>query len=292
MRILLCLNRDFISNIALNRLQAALEGHIIDIVLSKGIGKKSSPKAPAIEQWQQLENRLIENGLFPLLEKSSPTFSHNRFQSFKQLAQATVGKNIGEFSNINEGEGLAYVQQFGPDVIISIRFGQIFKSAVVDIPRFGIINLHSGVLPDYRGILATFWAMLNDETHIGCTLHYVTDNTIDTGEIIGVYKIAADNKRSLLWNIAALYEGGVALILDTLERLNSNQPVLAHPQDNSRGRYFSFPAQHEIMEFLAKDHQLYSMEDYIALIRWYGVDENALPIEAHFKATAAEPALR
>jgi methionyl-tRNA formyltransferase len=283
MRILLCLNRDFMSNIALNRLQDALAGHIIDIVLSKGIGKKSSPKAPAIEQWQQLEKQLIENGLFPLLEKPGLNPRHSWFQSFNQLAQATVSKTIREFSNINEGEALAYVRQFDPDVIFSIRFGQIFKSPVIDIPRFGIINLHSGVLPDYRGILATFWSMLNDETHIGCTLHYVTDNTIDTGEIIGIHKIPADNKRSLLWNIAALYEGGAALIFDTIEKLKSNTPIAGHPQDNSRGRYFSFPAQHDIAEFLAKDNRLYSMEDYIALIQWYGVDKNALPIEAHFK---------
>lgn len=287
MRILLCLNRDFMSNIALNRLQHGLEGHITDIVLSKGIGKKSSPKAPAIEQWQQLENRLIENGLFPLLEKSSPAASHNRFQSFNKLAQATASKTVREFPNINEGEGLAYVRQFNPDVIISIRFGQIFKSPVIDIPRFGIINLHSGVLPDYRGILATFWAILNDESHIGCTLHYVTDSTIDTGEIIGIHKIPADNKRSLLWNIAALYEGGTVLISDAVEKLKSNTPITGDPQDNSRGRYFSFPAERDITEFLAKDYRLYSMEDYIALLHWYGVDKDALPIEAHFKATAA-----
>jgi methionyl-tRNA formyltransferase len=177
------------------------------------------------------------------LEAGSPFTSppHDRCQSFNQLAQATVSKATREFSNINEGEGLAYVRQFNPDLIISIRFGQMFKSSVIDIPRFGIINLHSGVLPDYRGILATFWAMLNDETHIGCTLHYVTDRTIDTGEIIGIYKIPADNKRSLLWNIAALYEGGTALILNTLEKLNSKRPITAHPQDNSAARYFPFP---------------------------------------------------
>lgn len=283
MRILLCLNRDFISNIALNRLRDALEGHVIDIVLSKGIGKKSSPKAPAIEQWQQLENRLIENGLFPLLEKPNQTSPHNWFQSFNQLAQATASKAVREFSNINGDEGLAYVRQFNPDVIISIRFGQIFKSPVINIPRFGIINLHAGVLPDYRGILATFWAMLSDETHIGCTLHYVTDDTIDTGKIIGIHKIPANNRRSVLWNIATLYEGGAALISDALEKLNNSQPLTAHPQDNSRGRYFSFPTQHEIMEFLAKDHQLYTMKDYIALMQWYGIDKNALPMAAHFR---------
>lgn len=276
MRILLCLNRDFMSNIALNQLQDALAGHAVDIVLSKGIGKMSSPKAPEIEQWKSLENRLIENGLYPLLEKSGPTSPHRRFQSFNQLARATVSKTTREFSNINEAEGLAYVRQFNPDVIVSVRFGQIFKPPVIAIPRFGIINLHSGVLPDYRGILATFWAMLNDETHIGCTLHCVTDNTIDTGRIIGIHTIPADRKRSLLWNIAALYEGGAALISDALEKLKTSRPLTGHPQDNSRGRYFSFPTQHEVTAFLAKDYQLYTMEDYSALMQRYGIDENAL----------------
>lgn len=283
MRILLCLNRDFISNIALNRLRDALEGHVFDFVLSKGIGKKSSSKAPAIEEWEQLENRLIENGLFPLLEEQNQTSPHNWFQSFKRLAQATVSKAVREFSNINSDEGLAYVQQFNPDVIISIRFGQIFKSPIINIPQFGIINLHAGVLPDYRGILATFWAMLSDETHVGCTLHYVTDNTIDTGKIIGIHKIPADNGRSVLWNIAMLYEGGAALISDALEKLNSSQPLTAHPQDNSRGRYFSFPTQHEITKFLTKDHQLYTMKDYTTLMQWYGIDKNVSPTAAHFR---------
>jgi methionyl-tRNA formyltransferase len=280
MRILLCLNRDFMSNIALNQLRDALAGQIIDIVLSKGIGKKSSPKAPSIEHWQQLESRLIENQLFPLLAKSSLTSTLNWFQSFDQLARVTVSKTIREFSNLNEGEGLAYVQQFDPDVIISIRFGQIFKSSVIDIPRFGVINLHSGVLPDYRGILATFWAMLNDETHVGCSLHYVTDNTIDTGDIIGITKIPADTKRSLLRNIAALYEPGAVLIADALSKLSSNQPLSRHPQDNSKGRYFSFPSQREVKEFVAKGYQLYSMEDYSALMQRYGIDKNALPTDA------------
>jgi methionyl-tRNA formyltransferase len=283
MRILLCLNRDFTSNIALNLLRPALDGHLIDIVLSKSIGKKSSSKAPAIEEWQRLENRFAEDGLFPLLEKSDPASSQNRFQSFNQLAQATVSEAVREFPSVNEGEGMVYVRQFNPDVIISIRFGQIFKPSVIGIPRCGIINLHAGVLPDYRGVLATFRAMLNDETHIGCTLHYVTDNTIDTGKVIGIHKIPADYKRSLVWNIAALYEGGTALIVDAVKKLSDNQPLKTYPQDNSRGRYFSYPEQHQLTEFLAKNYRLYAMEDYVALLQWYGIDASALPIEAYFE---------
>lgn len=273
MRILLCLNRDFMSNLALNLLWEKLEGHAIDIVLSNGIGKKSSPKPPEIVEWQQLEHRLIEQGLFPLLESGKVT---RGFRSFNQLAQTTVSKTIREFVDINQGEGLAYVRHFHPDAIVSIRFGQIFKPPVIAIPRFGILNLHSGILPEYRGILATFWAMLNDETQVGCTLHYVADGTIDTGNIIGIHKIPVDKQRSLLWHIASLYEGGAAMTSDAIAALNSNSPPQGRPQNDLRSRYFSFPEREDAGAFLAKGYCLHSPEDYAELLQRYGVDGSAL----------------
>jgi methionyl-tRNA formyltransferase len=80
----------------------------------------------------------------------------------------------------------------------SIRFGQIFKPPVIAIPRWGILHLHSGLLPGYRGVLAIFWAMLKRELRSGCTLHYVADATIDTGPILGTHSVPADGQSSLV----------------------------------------------------------------------------------------------
>jgi methionyl-tRNA formyltransferase len=280
MRILLCLNRDFISNLALNQFWPALGNHEFDIFLSNGVGRKNAPRAAEIEQWGKLEKALIDDGLFPLLDRRTP--KAGQFLSFAQMARFSRSGIVREFASINRDEGLAYVQQFQPDVIISIRFGQIFKPPIFAIPRLGIINLHSGILPDYQGILATFWAMLHNKARIGCTLHYVTDGTIDTGAIIEIHSLPADRARSLLWNVASLYEGGTAMIASVLSKLADGRPVETSPQDAGKSRYFSYPEQQPLNEFFVSGGRLYTEEDYRELFLKYDVaDELGIPGQVH-----------
>jgi len=277
MRILLCLNRDFISNIAFNRLRPALQGHAFDVVLSRGIGKRSAPRASELEAWSRLEQRLIEHGLYPLLDARP---SEGKFQSFDRLAQASRSRNIMEFDDINRAAGLDHVRTFNPDAIVSIRFGQIFRAPIIEIPRLGIVNLHSGILPDYRGILATFWALLNGEAEIGCTLHYVTDATIDTGPVIGVHRMRAARDKSLLWNIASLYDGGTALLADTLAKLSDGRAIATVAQDARSGRTYSYPEEEHVAQFLERGNRLYSKDDYAELFALYGVKLKAIGSEA------------
>jgi methionyl-tRNA formyltransferase len=269
MRILLCLNRDLMSNLALNLLAPALDGHVFDIVLSSGIGKNTAPKASEIEHWGKLEQGLIEGGLFPLLEKKPPASAP--FQTFEQHARNSESARLLTFASINTGEGLAYVRRFAPDIVVSIRFGQIFKAPLIALPRLGILNLHSGLLPDYRGVLATFWAMLHDEPAIGCTLHKVTDGTIDTGEIVAMHALPPDRRRSLLWNIASLYTGGTAMIATALEKLERDEPIPTTPQDSRKGRYFTYPDEAAAARFLAKGLCFYSADDYAEIFAQYGI---------------------
>jgi methionyl-tRNA formyltransferase len=269
MRILLCLNRDLMSNLALNLLWPALDGHVFDIVLSRGVAP-SAPRAREIAEWQALEHRYVEGGLFPLLNARMVA---GRFQSFEQCATASeTGKPLG-FANINRGDGLAHVRRFAPDTIVSMRFGQIYRQQLIALPRFGILNLHSGTLPEYRGVLATFWAMLEGAPEIGCTLHYVTDGTIDTGAIIGTHSRAPEPSRSLLWNVASLYPGGASLIGDAITRLSRGETLVACSQDERRGRYFSYPGEEQVVQFHERGCALYSREDYVEIFGRYGLSE-------------------
>lgn len=277
MRILLCCNRDFMANLALNQLLPSLSNHTFDIILSNGIGKKSASQTPAITQWQILEHTLIENRLFSLLETRALP---NQYQSFEQMARDSESGVIQSFSNINSDVGLEYIRQFNPDVVVSIRFGQIFKGSIIAIPRYGILNLHSGILPNYRGVLATFWAMLHKEKNIGCTLHYVSDGTIDTGEVIGIRILPTDYKRSLLWNIASLYSGGMSMVADALVQCSAGKKIPAIPQDHSLGRYFSFPEQTDVEQFLAQGNRLHCENDYAEIFGWYGLDAQTASVLA------------
>lgn len=268
MRLLLCINRDFLSNWALNHLRPALVKHEFAIVLSHGIGKQSSPKALEIVKWGQEEKELFETGLCRLL--AHRTNLTDQFGSFEQFARMSQCFGVVQFKNINEDDGLLYVKDIHPDVIISIRFGQIFKPTLISIPALGVINLHSGVLPNYRGILATFWAMLHDENDIGCTLHYVLDSTIDTGSVISMYTRPVRRDKSLLWNVASLYPGGVALIVDALEKLAAGTKLVATSQ-TTNGQYFSYPSQEFLNQFINRGYTLYSRADYSELFARYGI---------------------
>ena len=85
--------------------------------------------------------------------------------------------------NINSEEFLKIVKVFDCDLFVSMSFNQIFKSEIINIPRFKSINCHAGKLPFYRGRNILNWALINDEKNFGITVHYI-DEGIDTGDII------------------------------------------------------------------------------------------------------------
>ena len=67
--------------------------------------------------------------------------------------------------------------------MVSMSFNQIFKNEIINLTRYKIINCHAGKLPFYKGRNILNWALINDESEFGITVHYV-DKGIDTGDII------------------------------------------------------------------------------------------------------------
>ena len=146
-------------------------------------------------------------------------------------------------------------QNWTPDLIISIRFGQIFHEPIISLPKFGIINLHSGILPHYRGIMATFWAMLDNQkqqnkNQIGCTLHQINDRSIDTGDIINIHKINSDPSLPFLHNVLRLYRSGANMIADYITNLEMKKKPTAKVQNKNDGQYFGYPDDMEVRKFL------------------------------------------
>jgi methionyl-tRNA formyltransferase len=111
---------------------------------------------------------------------------------------AVCQQPVTESNNINSAEGLLILRKMQPDLILSVRYGVILKNEAIRTARLGVLNLHSGLLPNYRGVMTTFWAMLNGETTIGTTLHYINDANIDAGDIVDTTTIKADSSRSYL----------------------------------------------------------------------------------------------
>ena len=247
MHILLLGHREIASNIALSMLVTAMPTHRYSIMLSDSVAAKSAP--PELVELANLEQSLCDE-----LEYRSPQLDHG-ILSFDQLADRT-GAPAQILAQPNSGEGLAVIAALQPDLIISIRYRRILGTAAIAIPRWGVLNLHSGLLPEYRGVMATFWAMLNNEPSIGCTLHHIVDGTIDTGPVVGRAAVATDRRRTYLANVLSLYAPGCSMVVEAVARIENGRATTAREQPKE-GKYFSAPGVDDIARFRQADWRLF-----------------------------------
>jgi methionyl-tRNA formyltransferase len=248
MRILCCLNRDLASNLALNLLLPALARHTVRVGLTEQVGRTPEDEPRQRRELRVAEQTLPNLTLFPLVESAALNDNGHRNLTFAEI-QRLRGIPVDSLADPNRGAGLELVKSFAPDLILTIRYGAILKAAVIEIPPQGVLNLHSGILPAYRGILATFRAMLNNEPEIGCTLHYIRDATIDTGDIVAIHRQPLQRERSLLRNVLDLYPGGIQMLCSALQALEQGSELASSVQQRGEGTYYSYPTAREWDEF-------------------------------------------
>ena len=276
MRILCCLNDDVVSNVALNLLLPALESHEVNVGLSTRIGGQArATKDPRPrEELRIAEQRFFNDVVFPAVDGAALPRG-NRYLTFGEI-ERHLGFHVARLPSPNAGEGLAFLQAFAPDVIVSIRYGAIFKAPAIAVPRLGILNLHAGLLPAYRGVIASYRALMAGEREIGCTLHYISDGTIDTGPVVSMARVPVDPTRSLFWHVLSLYPAGVAMIVDALARVARREKLAV--QSQSGGSYYSYPSAEEWDEFLRRGWRVADPSDlYELALRFRGRSNDSDP---------------
>ena len=266
MKIFCCLNADVVSNVALNLLLPALASHDVRIGLSTRIGGAATSDEPEPRRELRVAEQLFAlDVLFPLVERADLPVT-SRLLTFREI-ERHHGIPVAALPNPNGEEGLATLRAFAPDVVVSIRYGAIFKSMAIAVPPLGILNLHAGLLPSYRGVIATFRALMAGDDQIGCTLHYITDATIDTGPVIGMARAPVDRSRSLFWHVMSLYPPGIRLVADSLARVERGEALTTHVQ--SGGTYFTYPRSDEWDEFLRRGWRVADPSDLRELAMRY-----------------------
>ncbi|MFQ6006336.1 MAG: formyl transferase [Woeseia sp.] len=165
----------------------------------------------------------------------------------------------------NSEAGLADLAACDPDLFISVRYRRILHAAAIAIPRHGVLNLHSGLLPEYRGVMATFWAMLNGEKDIGCTLHAIVDKTIDTGPIIGRSRNPVRTEWSYLANVLELYPSACRMVTDAVMKISAGEPLGPTAQTGD-GHYYSTPRSQDLDRFAARGLHLADPDDLDAFL--------------------------
>lgn len=127
------------------------------------------------------------------------------------------------------------MRALNPDVMVVIAFGQILSKELLDIPKYGCINIHASLLPAYRGASPIQWAVINGDKETGITT-MMMDVGMDTGDILETSVIALDEKEtggSLFDRLSVM---GGDLILSTLEKAE-NGTLTRTPQDDEQATY-------------------------------------------------------
>lgn len=136
---------------------------------------------------------------------------------------------------VSENEFVKELSAIAPDVIVVVAFGQILPESILNIPRYGCINVHASLLPAYRGAAPIQWAVIDGLAETGVTTMYM-EKGLDTGDIIMQSRRTLDDKETGGSLFDKLADDGANLLIETLDCLES-QTATRTKQDDSKSSY-------------------------------------------------------
>lgn len=148
--------------------------------------------------------------------------------------------------SINSLETISKIRETDPDVLISIGGNEIFRSALINLARFGCLNLHTAELPKYRGLMPSFWVLKNQEESTAVSVFFV-DEGIDSGPIFVQRKIDI-SEQSLDQLIEQTKRLGMDCLLEALRKISLGD-LKTIPNDNEKMSYYSFPTKNDVRDF-------------------------------------------
>ena len=183
--------------------------------------------------------RLVEDGhdvcgVFTQPDKPKNRGHKMAFSPVKEYA-LTVALPVYQPMKMRDGEALRIVRELAPELIVVAAYGRILPEDILSTPAYGSINVHSSVLPKYRGAAPINWAILNGDSVTGVTIMYMAKE-LDAGDVILCRETAIDpdeDAQTLTARLAAL---GADALAEVVEQLQSGTAVRT-PQDHSAYTY-------------------------------------------------------
>ncbi|MDD2585543.1 MAG: methionyl-tRNA formyltransferase [Syntrophomonadaceae bacterium] len=136
---------------------------------------------------------------------------------------------------IKHPDAVKHICSLDVDCIVVASYGQIIPAEILNLPRFGCINVHASLLPEFRGAAPIQRAIMAGKKVTGITTMYM-DEGLDTGDIIMQKEISIEDDMDHGTLESVLAESGADLLLDTLKALENGSAVRI-PQDNSKASY-------------------------------------------------------
>lgn len=152
--------------------------------------------------------------------------------AFPPVKETAIEAGIPVFQpeRIKTPEAVEYLRSFEADVIVVVAFGQILSKDILDMPKYGCINVHASLLPKYRGASPIQWAVIDGEEQTGVTTMRM-DEGLDTGDMILVKTYELEKKETGGSLFDHLMDIGAQACLETLQQLEEGTAVYT-PQNH------------------------------------------------------------
>lgn len=169
-------------------------------------------------------------------------------------AAKKIGADFRVVTNLNAKDYVDHVRAIAPDLIISYSAPQIIKPELLSVPKYGIINVHGALLPNYRGCMPSFWYLYNDEKLGGATVHYMSAD-IDDGDICLQGSVDISDCKTMFQLMKKTKELGGELIVESIKKIAAGT-LETRPNDTKNGSYFTWPTVEQAKEFRKKGKSL------------------------------------
>ena len=185
--------------------------------------------------------RLVEDGHEVCGVFTQPDKPKNRGHklAFSPVKEYSLTQELPVYQplKMRDGEAMSIVEELSPELIVVAAYGKILPEDILNFPKYGSINVHSSLLPKYRGAAPINWAILDGEAETGVSIMYMAKE-LDAGDVILQKTTAIGEDEDALALTTRLAELGAEALSETVTALQ-NGTASRMPQDESKQTYAS-----------------------------------------------------
>lgn len=145
------------------------------------------------------------------------------------------GLTVYQPQKVKTPEFVELLHELRPELIVVAAFGQFLSKEILELPKYGCINVHASLLPKYRGAAPIQYAIIKGEKESGVTIMQM-DIGMDTGAMLDKVVVPIEENTTMGELHDALREQGAALLLEVIDKIATGTAV-AEPQDNEQATY-------------------------------------------------------
>ncbi|HEY1949534.1 MAG TPA: methionyl-tRNA formyltransferase [Bryobacteraceae bacterium] len=149
-----------------------------------------------------------------------------------KIAAKELGLALHQPERIKRPENVELLRALGAEMMVVVGYGQIISQTIIDLPRYGILNVHASLLPKYRGAAPIQWAIANAETKTGVTIMQI-DAGLDTGDMLLKAALVIGPDETAPELSARLAPLGADLLLEAMDQIAAGE-IRREKQDDAQ----------------------------------------------------------